>query len=289
MTHAWCHDIARDERIRAAEDGRDRPLPTLGEAIVLAFGFDKASAQRACDEVNSWPDDMQAHCRFVLGDLLEQGVEGLQALVEAWRYGKGLMEARYREMIPKSVSATSAVEQENKGDDMATKSEIQAADYQAEAIAAVRERRSDHTKGEEMSQGITTERVTLEVIGWAHGVPSSGVMSDCLKSCGLLAIDKPSYVRVVEDQRESHLDAQRGVIETLTRQRDAAIRERDSAVTESERRLRLCETMKRDGDSARFHAAVAQARVAELEAASGGGEGEPVAWGVRQRRGGRVF
>jgi hypothetical protein len=35
-------------------------------------------------------------------------------------------------------------------------------------------------------------------------------------------------VRVVEDQRESHLDAQRGVIETLTRQRDAAIRERDS-------------------------------------------------------------
>ena len=33
MTHSWCHDIARDEAVRAAEDGRDRPLPTLGEAI----------------------------------------------------------------------------------------------------------------------------------------------------------------------------------------------------------------------------------------------------------------
>jgi hypothetical protein len=53
----------------------------------------------------------------------------------------------------------------------------------------------------------------------------------------------------------------------LQAERDAANRERDAAVAESERRLRLCETMKRDGDSARFHAAVAQARVAELEEA----------------------
>ena len=33
MTHAWCHDIARDAAVRAVEDGRDRPLPTLEEAI----------------------------------------------------------------------------------------------------------------------------------------------------------------------------------------------------------------------------------------------------------------
>lgn len=33
MEHAWCHDITRDAAVRAAEDGRDRPLPTLGEAI----------------------------------------------------------------------------------------------------------------------------------------------------------------------------------------------------------------------------------------------------------------
>ena len=31
--HAWCLDPARDEAVRAAEDGRDGPLPTLEEAI----------------------------------------------------------------------------------------------------------------------------------------------------------------------------------------------------------------------------------------------------------------
>jgi len=118
--HAWCHDIARDAAVRAAEDGRDRPLPTLEEAIVLAFGFDKASAQRACDEVKSWPEDVQKDCRFVLGNLLEQGVERLQALVKAWRYGKGLLAARYPDMIQKSGSASSAVDHENKGDGMRT-------------------------------------------------------------------------------------------------------------------------------------------------------------------------
>ena len=33
MTHSWCHDIPRDEAVRAAEDGRQGPLPTLEEAI----------------------------------------------------------------------------------------------------------------------------------------------------------------------------------------------------------------------------------------------------------------
>jgi hypothetical protein len=39
--HAWCHDIARDAAVRAAEDNRTGPLPTLEEAIVLAFGFER--------------------------------------------------------------------------------------------------------------------------------------------------------------------------------------------------------------------------------------------------------
>ena len=33
MSHAWCRDIDRDEAVRAAEDGRTGPLPTLEEAI----------------------------------------------------------------------------------------------------------------------------------------------------------------------------------------------------------------------------------------------------------------
>lgn len=33
----WCKDIERDAAVRAAEDGRDRPLPTLEEAIARPF------------------------------------------------------------------------------------------------------------------------------------------------------------------------------------------------------------------------------------------------------------
>ena len=33
----WCKDIDRDAAVRAAEDGRDRPLPTLEEAIASPF------------------------------------------------------------------------------------------------------------------------------------------------------------------------------------------------------------------------------------------------------------
>jgi hypothetical protein len=37
MTHAWCSDPSRDAAVRAAEDGRTGPLPTLGEAIARPF------------------------------------------------------------------------------------------------------------------------------------------------------------------------------------------------------------------------------------------------------------
>ena len=35
--HAWCSDPARDAAVRAAEDNRTKPLPTLGEAIAAPF------------------------------------------------------------------------------------------------------------------------------------------------------------------------------------------------------------------------------------------------------------
>jgi hypothetical protein len=37
MTHAWCSDPARDAAVRAAEDNRTGPLATLGEAIAALF------------------------------------------------------------------------------------------------------------------------------------------------------------------------------------------------------------------------------------------------------------
>jgi hypothetical protein len=214
----WCKDIARDEAVRAAEDKRTAPLPTLEEAIVLAFGFDKASAQRACDELKSWPEDVQKDCRFVLGDSLEQGVERLQALVEAWRWGKGLLAARYPAMFPKSGSASSKVDHENKGDSMATKSEIQAADYRAEAIArpfAEAAKRSPAVSEMGGTQsGIRTERVTLECV---HRFGKPPREWDWWR---LMELRPGESVRVVD---EAHFDD----LAQVAMEREAAIRERD--------------------------------------------------------------
>jgi hypothetical protein len=76
MEHAWCSDISRDAAVRAAEDGRDRPLPTLEQCIETAFSAGVRDSFRKVEE--------------------------------AWS------------MIPKSVSASSPVDQENKGDGMRT-------------------------------------------------------------------------------------------------------------------------------------------------------------------------
>ena len=74
---------------------------------------------------------------------------------------------RLEAMIPKSVSASSAVEHENKGDGMATKRDEQAADYRAEAIARpfadAAERSSTVSKTGDGQSGMRTERVTLEI------------------------------------------------------------------------------------------------------------------------------
>jgi len=74
--HAWCSDPSRDAAVRAAEDGRDAPLPTLGECIETAFSAGVRDSFRKVEE--------------------------------AWA------------MIPKSVSGSSPVDQENKGDGMRT-------------------------------------------------------------------------------------------------------------------------------------------------------------------------
>ena len=85
--HAWCHDIARDAAVRAVEDGRNRPLPTLGEAIAASFPC------AACGGYG-----MDHRCKESCEECDGEG----------------------RAMLPKSVSASSAVEHENKGDGMRT-------------------------------------------------------------------------------------------------------------------------------------------------------------------------
>ncbi len=51
MEHAWCQDVSRDAAVRAAEDGRTRPLPTL-EQCIEAMIPKTVSASSATDYEN---------------------------------------------------------------------------------------------------------------------------------------------------------------------------------------------------------------------------------------------
>ena len=175
MTHAWCHDTARDEDVRAAEDGRTEPLPTLEECIA---------------------------------------------------------------MLPKSGSSTSTVDHENKGDDMGTKRDRQAADYRAEAAVA--------------PAGLRTERVTLDV---THARASVATWDWTWVIAGPDTVD-PESVRVVEDPLSDAWAQRRN---RLTAERDAAIRERDA--------------LREQLESVACRAATAETALEAAQAASDGGEG----------------
>jgi hypothetical protein len=180
--HAWCRDVARDEAVRAAEDNRTGPLPTLGECI-----------------------------------------DG---------------------MFPKSVSASSPVEHENKG------------------------------------VGMHTERVTLEI---THDESFSVSHWSWVT---ILRIKSGESVRVVEaavgsvDDRayadRMGCDEERDFANRILTERDAAIRDREKLRGEITSVLDRAEQARSEHDALR-------ARVAALEAASGGGE-QPRGWLTEQER-----
>ena len=179
MTHAWCRDPSRDERVRAAEDGRAGPLPTLEECIETAFSAGVRDSFRKVEE--------------------------------AWA------------MIPKSVSASSPVDQENKGD------------------------------------GMRTERVTLEIThDGKHGPVSTWPFE-----CG----SHGKCVRVVE---EAHFDD----LAQVAMERDAAIREREEIRRSWLRSEESGTRLLAQRNAALDDSDALRKRVSELEAASGGGEGD---------------
>ena len=216
--HAWCKDTARDAAVRAAEDGRDRPLPTLGECIERQK---QSQTARPCGGTDT-------------------------------------------------------------------------ASLGGEPSGAV--------------NGMRTERVTLEVEIERGSPPSEWPWSYILSRSDALKLRPGESVRVVEEPHSDYL-AQ------VAMQRDAAIRERDelrkSWLRSEESGTRLLAERNAALDAAdgvrkqvaelkdKSHARwvsmnkylcelsetrcerdEVKARVAELEAASGGGEGEADAWGI---------
>ena len=174
--HAWSHDPARDAAVRAAEDGRDRPLPTRGEAI-----------------------------------------------------------------------------------------------------AAVTKSMSENRIGEDLEQGMRTERVTLEITYNPNVFPPTTRWA--WESLLRLRSNDGESVRVVE---ETHFDD----VARVAMERDAAIRERESWRMLADRlHARVAELeadqLSRTGQIGQRGSQDEQkCTERDNRAASGGGEGEPVAWGV---------
>ncbi len=141
---------------------------------------------------------------------------------------------------------------------MATKRDEQAADYRAEAIASpfaeAAERSSPVSKMGQGQSGMRVERVTLEFEIERGSPPSEWPWSYILSRSDALKMRPGESVRVV---KEAHFDD----LATVAMERDAAIRERDAA----------------------------KARVAQLEAASGGGKGEAVPISPAERDGLQVI
>jgi hypothetical protein len=216
MTHAWCRDIARDAAVRAAEDNRTEPLPTLGECI-----------------------------------------DG---------------------MFPKSGSASSAVEQENKGDGMAT-------------------------------DGLRTERVVLECVhrfgkpprewDWWKLVelrPGESVRvvdGDITDNEIALTVERDAAIRERDELRgeleranhnhKGYRNTARARVADLEAQLESVADRAAAAETALEAAAKLAPDANDDGGS--NHAAQAasgnsSAILTSSQAASGGGEGEAVAWGV---------
>ena len=202
--HAWCSDPARDEAVRAAEDNRQGPLPTLEEVIAQPFA-DQAKGSPAVSETG------------------------------------------------------------------------------------------------ETQSGLRTERVVLEITQRADRFQELAAWDWPRVLDGLDRVRGES-VRVVEEEDGSKWDTERhhyeGHIAALKEERDAAIRERDDLRKECERRLTMCEEMKRDRDSQQFLVSCLRARVDELESAPAASVAanspaepkgsEPDAWGV-MRDGGVAF
>ena len=149
---------------------------------------------------------------------------------------------------------------------MATKRDEQAQAYRAEASEIP------------APAGVRTERVVLE-FRWPVGLPLTPYAWDWKK---LLFLNEGESVRVVED---AHFDD----LAQVAMERDAAIRERDELKARVDYLERDRKFWCLQSGTHEQAVNVLQARVAELQAASGGGEGEPVAISPAERDGLQVI
>jgi hypothetical protein len=265
MTHAWCRDPSRDERVRAAEDGRTAPLPTLGEAIAAVTESMSVDARGEEMEQGNFAETAE---RSVPVSNKGEGQSGLrtervtlEVTHDASRDDPRLIDAVRR-------IAYAAVEREFR--------------YPGESVRVV----SDEER-EEFPSACPIAGGTVVVNG-----EDMVTLSEFLRHTTKLTQEAGVAKRERDELRKSWLRSEESGTRLLA-ERNAALDAADGvrkqvAELKDKSHARWVSMNKFLGELAetRRERDEAKARVAELEAASGGGEGEPDAWGVV--RGGNV-
>ena len=252
--HPWCSDPSRDEAVRAAEDAAAADRPILPDHRELPAAVE--------------------HLRSIVSGHLDDFAE-LLGVVGRINERVGRLEA----MIPKTCSATSGPEHENKGDGMGRiwfpKSKREAPAPPA-APPTTKAATCENDFATEPPTGLRTERVTLEIThsesssaaSWAWGnwtIPGQSVRvveeadrayfpTFTVQDVAKIQNDCNAGVRAWQDAHTKAL-AERNEARD---ERDAAIREREE-LRDSYRHCRAANTLVCDERDA------LKARVAELE------------------------
>lgn len=247
MTHAWCTDVSRDAAVRAAEDGRDGALPTLEEAIDGMFPRQEATVSGlrtdmvVLEPLFSVRNAMAAEAAKWCDDA---GVELRPVNIVTALFSLGLVGVIPKQRDP--VSASSAADHENKGD------------------------------------GMRTERVTLEIVQNAGNYvplnqwPWSGIFIGLQSEGGSVRVvtDEEREVEV-ERLRVALADAIRRPMGVIPESADGLVTQKELDEAEIRRprnipRTVLVEQLTDERDAAIRERDSLAARVAELEAATGG-------------------
>jgi len=270
MNHGWCHDVARDAAVRAAEDGRTGPMPTLGEAIAavtetmsgnrkgeeMEQGNFADAAERSVEMSKTGDGQSGMRTERVTLEITRPAIANYPAPAEQFMW-KHLL----RDVVQGERESVRVVSDEERELPPTTKPATTENDYVPPAP---------------VSRPAKTRQTQAERVGGGWWFPKYD--QPCVAPAPPPAPPRVHRGSGVFDANGDEVPWQ-GVVATLTEERDAAIRERDalraSVITQSLTADRFASAVQ-EADSLR-------ARVAELEAASGGGE-QPRGWLTEEER-----
>jgi len=245
VNHAWCHDVSRDAAVRAAEDGRTGPLPTLGECIsgVTETMSEKARGEGMLHGLRTERVTLDITIREDDTELF-QGYDTLAHGVASYIRGelrRGLGES-VRVVSDEEIDALGVAEPFLREiEDMRAAGTVLnglVVELTAERDAAIRERESWKILADRANDDRDKLQARVAELEAASGGGGSSIGSELVRRLG----------RFTADLQSGAVDMPRGKPKAASGGNSSAI-------------------------------------LTSSQDASGGGEGEPVAWGVRMKSG----